>query len=107
MFEPLLLLVAQAAPANVPKNYYIGVVAAETAYVAMQPDKAVDTRIDQKDCKVCNGTGRVRSGDDQGWTKCTNCKPPSENIGAPNVPPSMRLQARPLPKCESGTCPLR
>lgn len=108
MFEYLLLLFTPAVPANVPETYYVGVVAAEAAYVAMQPEKPVDTRVDRKDCKVCNGTGLVRSGDGQGWTKCANCKPTVESMKKepePNVPPAMRLQIRPLPgTCESGSC---
>lgn len=113
MFEWLLLLLAPAQPAlpETPKTYYVGVLAAETAYVSMVPEKAVDTRVDRKDCNVCKGTGRVRSGDDQGWTKCNNCKPPVEELktnAAESVPPAMRLQSKllqPPEKCEDGKCP--
>lgn len=113
MFEWLFLLLAPAAfaPPETPKTYYVGVVSAEAAYAAMLPEKAVDTRVDRKDCTVCKGTGQVRSGDGQGWTKCSNCKPPPEELktdAAAGVPPAMRLQNKPLQapeKCEDGTCP--
>lgn len=114
MFEWLFLLFTPVA-ADVPKEDYIGVVAAEAAYVAMEPEKPVDNRVDRKDCKVCNGTGQVRSGDGQGWSKCPNCKPPAGALKletAPTeTPPAMKLQVKPLPapktgNCQSGTCSL-
>lgn len=112
MFEWLFLLFAPVLPAapETPKTYYVGRVSAEAAYASMLPEKAVDTRVDRKDCTVCSGTGRVRSGDGQGWTKCSNCKPPPDeaNAAAAGVPPAMRLQAKPLQTpedCKDGTCP--
>lgn len=108
MFESLLLLLAPVAPADVPKTYYIGVVSAEVAYIAMQPETPIDTRVERKDCKVCGGSGLVKSGDGQGFTKCSNCKPPVESLmNAPRAktPPSMQLQVRPLPgNCGGGPC---
>lgn len=113
MFEWLFLLLTplQPAPPETPKTYYVGVVSAEVAYVAMLPEQAVDTRVERKDCTVCAGTGQVRSGDGQGWTKCSNCKPPVSALktdAATTVPPAMRLQSKPLQtpeKCEDGKCP--
>jgi hypothetical protein len=114
MFEWLFLLLAPVAPAapETPKTYYVGRLSAEVAYVGLQPQKAVDNRVDREDCTVCKGTGQVRSGDGQGWTKCSNCKPPPEQLKAGDpaaaVPPSMRLQSKPLQtpeKCEDGKCP--
>lgn len=56
---------------------FVGVVAAEAAYVTLLPAGTVPSKpkVDPKNCKTCNGTGRVRTGDDQGWTKCPDCQP--------------------------------
>jgi hypothetical protein len=59
-----------------PQKDYIAVVASEAAYSALLPDKApVKPKVPTKDCTTCKGTGRVRTGDDQGWTKCPDCDP--------------------------------
>lgn len=58
-----------------PKKDYVGLVAAEAAYSALLPDTApVKPKVPTKDCKTCNGTGRVRTGDDLNWTKCPDCE---------------------------------
>lgn len=58
-----------------PKKDCVGLVAAEAAYSALLPDAApVKPKVPTKDCTTCNGTGRVRTGDDQGWTKCPDCE---------------------------------
>lgn len=83
MYAFLIWLAAFFAPTPAPVTYaepvkkdYIGVVAAEAAYSAALPSKApVRPNVDPKDCKTCNGTGKVRSGDGQGWTKCPTCQP--------------------------------
>lgn len=55
---------------------YVGVVAAEAAYASLIPDTApVKPKVPQSECKTCNGAGRVRTGDDQSWTKCPDCEP--------------------------------
>lgn len=55
---------------------YIAVAASEAAYSALLPYKApVKPKVPTKDCTTCNGTGRVRTGDLQGWTKCPDCDP--------------------------------
>lgn len=66
-----------------PQKDYVGLVAAEAAYSALLPDTApVKPKVPTKDCTTCNGTGRVRTGDDQGWTKCPDCegKPDGQGI---------------------------
>jgi len=113
IFEWVLAPFSPAA-AEIPQPYYVGIAAAEVAYADLLPEKAVDNRVDREDCTVCNGTGRVRSGDGQGWTKCSNCKPPPEELKEPaaaaadKTPPSMRLQSKPLETpggCVDGNCP--
>lgn len=73
-----LLFGAGAATADTPD--YVGQVAAEVAYSAarVESDPAPKPKVDTKDCTTCNGTGRVRTGDGQGWTKCPDCEPKSE-----------------------------
>lgn len=125
MFDWLFLLFfAPVAPPHVtpPKKEYVGMVAAEAAYVAMLPDKKEvkpDRPIDPN-CKTCSGTGKVRSGDGISWTKCPTCQaqqaieeqPRMEMQEPPEAPkPSMRLQVKPLPTpktsaCPTGACPL-
>lgn len=54
---------------------YVGVLAAEAAYASLIPAKEVtpDRPIDPN-CGTCKGTGKVPSGDGQGWTKCPTCQ---------------------------------
>lgn len=59
-----------------PQKDYIALVASEAAYSALIPETApVKPKVPTKDCTTCNGTGRVRTGDNQGWTKCPDCDP--------------------------------
>jgi hypothetical protein len=83
MFEWLFLLFTPAVPyaAPAPAHDYIGMVAAEAAYAALlpsapapEPDDPAPRPVDPN-CPTCKGTGRVRSGDDQSWTKCPTCQP--------------------------------
>lgn len=77
MFDWLFVLLAPLVPyaEPAPRPDYVGVVAAEAAYSALLPDAApVKPKVPTKDCTTCNGTGRVRSGDGQGWTKCPDCE---------------------------------
>ena len=58
-----------------PQKDYVGLAAAEAAYSALLPDAApVKPKVPTKDCTTCKGTGRVRTGDDQNWTKCPDCE---------------------------------
>lgn len=63
---------AQSLP---PQKDYVGFVAAEAAYSALLPESApTKPKVPTKDCTTCKGSGRVRTGDDQGWTKCPDCE---------------------------------
>lgn len=100
MFEWLLALMPVTHVAPPPKDYYIGVVAAEVGYVTVIPDAPVTKPlVDTKDCKKCNGTGRIRTGDDQHWTDCPDCEPKDDTGFTPADKPraSMELQVKPLP----------
>ena len=89
----LLSLLGLLTNAPTTQKDYVGVVAAEAAYAslldsgttpeAVTPEKKKGP---QKDCKTCNGTGRVRSGDKQGWTKCPDCEPDTGNVHAKDAP---------------------
>lgn len=77
MFKWLITLLVFLFPVNQGANQdYVGRIAAEAAYSALLPDAPTPAKpkVPTKDCKTCNGTGRVRSGDDQGWTKCPDCE---------------------------------
>jgi hypothetical protein len=110
MFE-WLLFAAPVTYAEPPKKDYVGVVAAEVAYAALLPDpQVVKPLVDTKDCTKCNGRGKIRTGDDQGWTDCPDCEPKEGAIKESGPLPSMRLQVKPLPPvktsdCETGVCP--
>jgi hypothetical protein len=74
MLEWLFLLLTPA-PAAPPTTDYVGTVAAEAAYAALIPAaEPTKPKVPTKDCTTCNGAGRVRTGDDQGWTKCPDCE---------------------------------
>lgn len=76
MFDWLFILLTPAVPAaEAPPVDYVGPVAAEVAYLSLEPTDVVKPKVPTKDCKTCNGTGRVRTGDNQGWTKCPDCEP--------------------------------
>jgi hypothetical protein len=71
----LLSLFTPVAPASAPVDY-VGPVAAEAAYASLrQSDEPAKPKVPRSECKTCEGTGRVRSGDGQGWTKCPDCEP--------------------------------
>jgi hypothetical protein len=116
MFE-WILLAAPVIYATPPQKDYVGVVAAEAAYASLLPNTPViKPLVDTKDCKRCNGEGRIRTGDGHAWTDCPDCEPKDGTLKnttkeAP-LAPSMKLQVKPLPPvktgdCPTGTCPLR
>ena len=82
-----LLALVFGAPVVPPD--YVGQVAAEASYSAMlqttAPDED-DPRPVNPDCKTCNGTGRVRSGDGLGWSKCPECFPRAAVMENPVAP---------------------
>lgn len=62
--------------ADAPQTDYIGVVAAEAAYSAALPGSApvAPKKPVDPNCKTCDGTGKVRSGDGLGWSPCPTCQ---------------------------------
>jgi hypothetical protein len=106
MFDWLMLLLAPVMPnATPPEKDYIGVVAAEVAYAALLPSAppVAPKPVDPKNCSTCGGTGKVRTGDGQGWTKCPTCQPinapapPANKPATPGWPP--RPVGQPLGNC--------
>lgn len=78
------------ASGPLPVPDYVPEIAAEAAYSALMPDHSPGKKkVPTKDCTTCNGTGRVRSGDDQGWTKCPDCEP------SPQMQTLLAPEARP------------
>lgn len=110
MFEWLLLLFTPVSSHAAPEKDYIGMVAAEAAYVALLPDTPVTKPIiDTKDCKRCDGKGKIPTGDSNNpWTDCPDCELKEGGINADAAPPrpSMKLQVKPLPPVKSGDCPI-
>lgn len=89
---------------------YVGQVAAEAAYSAMLSSSATPAKpkVPTKDCTTCNGTGRVRTGDDNHpWTKCPDCdnttgddaaiKIPDPAVKIPKSDPSRYIPLPPAP----------
>lgn len=115
MFDWLLLLTTPVnAHATPPKDYYVGVVAAEVAYASLLPDTpVVKPLVDTKDCTRCNGTGKISTGDhNHPWTDCPDCEPKEGLIKESAPLPTMKLQVKPLPApktsdCPTGTCPVQ
>jgi hypothetical protein len=104
MFDWLVLL-APVQHVETPKKDYIGVVAAEAAYAGMLPDApVVKPLVDTKDCKRCNGVGKIRTGDDQGWTDCPDCEKKNGEMKDAGPMPSMKLQVKPLPPVKTSDC---
>lgn len=110
MFEWLFLIFTPLMPDAAPKQDYVGVVAAEAAYTAMAPEReVVKPKVPTKDCKTCGATGRVRTGDNQGWTKCPDCDP---TLGAPATEPVDIKKPKSEPAryktsdCPNGQCPV-
>lgn len=89
MWGWLLTFFALPAAADAPKpNPYIGRMAAEAAYSAMIPSAPVEKpKVPTSECKTCNGTGRVRSGDGHEWTKCPDCDPSLDGLKTPKSDP--------------------
>jgi hypothetical protein len=100
----LLSLVNLAVPhAEPPKQDFVGMVAAEAAYSALLPDAApVKPKVPTKDCTTCKGTGKVRTGDNQGWTKCPDCDPDLGDVKTPKSEPNRYKTS----SCPNGRCEL-
>jgi DnaJ-class molecular chaperone len=72
-----------------------GRAAAELAYTTLEaapvnpePEPAPPRPVDPN-CPTCKGTGKVRTGDGQNWTKCPRCQSdsaPAPKTAAPNLP---------------------
>jgi hypothetical protein len=114
MFDWVLLAAPVNAHATPKKDYYVGVVASEVAYASLLSDTApVKPLVDTKDCKRCNGTGKISTGDSNNpWTDCPECEPKEGEIKSSMPLPSMKLQVKPLPSiptsdCPTGTCPVK
>jgi len=103
-----------------PKKDYVGVVAAEAAYASLVRETAPvkpNPPVDPKNCSTCGGTGKVKTGDGQGWTKCPTCQPmttpekptmPMTNPPSPAVGFPARSSGVPTSKnCPDGKCPLQ
>lgn len=106
MFDWVLAIPLWFSNAPAQDQDYVGVVAAEAAYSALLVDQApVKPKVPTKDCVTCRGSGRVRTGDDQGWTKCPDCDPTlgtesAEVILAPSV-----IEKEPAPQTPAGFPP--
>lgn len=84
MFDWLFVLLSPVLPyaETAPKTDYVAVAASEAAYSALISESApVKPKVPTKDCTTCKGTGRVRTGDDQSWTKCPDCE--GKPLGSP------------------------
>lgn len=106
MFEWLMLLLTPtvATYAEPPKKDYVGVVAAEVAYSALLSDAApVKPKPVDPNCPTCRGTGKVPSGDGQGWSNCPTCQPLHLQMKTPS--PAMKLQVKPLAPVKTSACP--
>lgn len=88
----LVALLSSFDHAAAPQKDYIGLAAAEVAYSALLTHGAppVKPKVPRSKCTKCGGTGRVRSGDDQGWTKCPDCEP---DPAAPSAQPVLKSTA--------------
>jgi hypothetical protein len=94
-------LTSAAAPVAVPD--YVGQVAAEAAYASLRESAGpVKPKVPRSECKTCDGTGRVRSGDNQGWTKCPDCEPDKGELPKLDlqVPPGPGFPPRTVPSAE-------
>ena len=93
-----LLLFAQPEPVPQYKRDYVGTIAVEAAYASMRPEGPVTKPlVDTKDCTRCNGVGKIRTGDNQGWTDCPDCEKKDGEMQSAGPLPSMKLQVKPLP----------
>lgn len=119
MFEWLFLLLTPRVQADAslpPREYYVGLVAAEAAYTTLQagvpvpPAPTPAPPVDPKNCPTCKNSGRpgwVRTGDNQNWTRCPTCQP-VESVPPLTSPPKPTTGWPPRPRndCSSGNCPV-
>ena len=113
MYEWLFFLLAPVAPVMsnaTPTEDYVGVVAAEVAYSSLLPSRVEQDNkpVIDPNCPTCKGTGRVRSGDDQGWSKCPTCQPITSEAPAKPKPLFKKVPVQSIPpqsSCPGGVCP--
>jgi hypothetical protein len=125
MFDWLLWLLALLGAGTGPhaptdSKDYVGVVAAEAAYASFLPKAAPvnPAPVDPKNCPTCGGTGRVRTGDGLGWTKCPTCQPGTNGEKTPANNPQLPVTTPPkqgwpprnaspaVGHCPGGQCPV-
>ena len=49
---------------------YVALVAVQAAIVAQMEEAKPTPKPPLKNCSLCKGTGKVRTGDNQNWTNC-------------------------------------
>lgn len=79
MWKWLLALFLSLGISTSTQPDYVGTMAVEAAYASLIPVRLTVKPVKTEDCKTCGGTGRVRTGDDQGWTKCPDCQKGASN----------------------------
>jgi hypothetical protein len=96
MLEWLLAIPLWFSNAPAQQQDYVGMVAAEAAYAALLPDTTpVKPKVPRKDCKTCNGSGKVRQGDGH-ETECPDCDPTlGADIKLDIVAPAMKSSGFP------------
>ena len=116
-YAPLLLvLLAGCAAANATVPDSRSLVATQLALASLAVDDVPAPTPDKplrKDCQECNGSGRVRTGDGQGWTECEACIAPPQAPITILIPPA-KPRAKPVVarqavyygggNCSSGSC---
>lgn len=60
-----------------------------------------NTKFKRKDCPVCHGTGKYRSGDDIKEVDCGYCEPDNK---ASVEPPAKQSISKPVPICNGPEC---
>lgn len=79
MWKWLLSLILALSVSTPTPPDYVGTMAVEAGYASLLPARLTPKPVNTADCKTCKGTGRVRTGDDQNWTKCPDCQKGATN----------------------------